>query len=348
MPSCLIGLGSNLGSRHETLDRAVAHLRDQSQMRVVAASRWYETAPVGGPPGQPPFLNGAVLVATSLAAERVLDVLRRIEADLGRHRTERWGPRRIDLDLLLYDQVMSDDPSLVLPHPRMAWRRFVLEPAAEVAASMIHWRAGWAIAERLDHLNTGAPYVAITGSIGVGKTDLARRLASRTSARLVEEELDLQRLEAFYADPAGRAWETELEFLDQRARLLGADLPPWTDLDELVVSDFWFGQSVAFAGVWLPASRQEAYQDRFEQVSRRVVRPKLIVFLDAEPQRLRRQVIRRGRPCEQGLGEEQLGQIGRAILARATRPGQGPVLRIRDDDPQRILDEVLAAVEAMQ
>ena len=132
----------------------------QPQIAVAAVSCWRETAPVGGPPGQPPFLNGALLAETSLAPHDLLAALQQIENDLGRRRAERWGPRTIDLDLLLYDELVLDTPSLTLPHPRMAWRRFVLEPAAEVAGAMLHPTIGWTIARLLEHLNTARPYVA--------------------------------------------------------------------------------------------------------------------------------------------------------------------------------------------
>ena len=111
-------------------------------------------------------------------------------------------------------------PTLVLPHPRMAWRRFVLEPAAEVAGAMLHPTIRWTIARLLEHLNSARPYVAITGPIAAGKTQLAERLAAAISARLLVEQPDWARLDAFYADPAGHGWQTELEFLRQRARLL--------------------------------------------------------------------------------------------------------------------------------
>ena len=348
MPSCLIGLGSNLGDRRETLQRAAARLAGHPQMTVRGKSRWHETSPIGGPQRQPAFLNGAVLAETSLLPQAVLEVLQQIEADLGRRRTQRWGPRTVDLDLLLYDRLVINTPSLVLPHPRMAWRRFVLKPAAEVAGRMVHPPTGWTVARLLDHLGTAVPYVAVTGSIGVGKTHLAERLAERLSARLVAEPIDLELLDTFYADPACHAWATELEFLRQRARLLAADLPEWSDVKRLTVGDFWFDQSLAFARVWLSSDRYEAFRAQWERRRRGVVRPKLIVLLDAPVELLLQRVLRRGRPCERRLNERRLEGIRRAILDRASQPGQGPVLQLPADDPDRVLEEVQAAVEAMQ
>ncbi len=146
MPVCLIGLGSNEGNRQATLDAAVAELARQPQITIAAVSSWCETAPIGGPPQQARFLNGALRAETSLEPHALLSCLQRIENRLGRQRAERWGPRTIDLDLLLYDKLVLDTPSLVLPHPRMAWRRFVLKPAAEVAGAMLHPTIGWTVA----------------------------------------------------------------------------------------------------------------------------------------------------------------------------------------------------------
>ena len=118
MPVCLIGLGSNEGNRQATLDAAVAEVTGQPQITIAAVSSWYETAPIGGPPQQARFLNGAARAETSLEPHALLSCLQGIEDRLGRQRAERWGPRTIDLDLLLYDELVLDTPSLVLPHPR--------------------------------------------------------------------------------------------------------------------------------------------------------------------------------------------------------------------------------------
>src|SRR5215204_154465 len=103
MAHCLIALGSNLGDREETLRQAASELSRLPATRLVALSRWHETPTVGGPAGQGPFLNAAALVCTSLIPTALLAELRRIEATLGRVRGERWAPRSLDLDVLLYD-----------------------------------------------------------------------------------------------------------------------------------------------------------------------------------------------------------------------------------------------------
>ncbi len=138
----LIALGSNLGDREANLRAALAHLAADGRVRVVAVSRLVETDPVGGPP-QGRYLNGAAVVETDLAPSALLAAMLDAERAAGRTRDPasgvvRWGPRTADLDLLLADDLVIDTPDLVVPHPRMAERRFVLVPAAEIAPDWVH------------------------------------------------------------------------------------------------------------------------------------------------------------------------------------------------------------------
>jgi 3-oxoacyl-[acyl-carrier protein] reductase len=134
-----IGLGSNLGDRRDHLERALTELT-QSGVKLGRRSALYETAPVGGPAGQPAYLNAVVEAETDLPPDDLLSLLLAIESKLGRVRTVRDGPRTIDLDLLLYDDLLIDSPHLTLPHPRLHERLFVLEPLAQIAPGAIHPR----------------------------------------------------------------------------------------------------------------------------------------------------------------------------------------------------------------
>lgn len=128
-----VGLGANLGKREATIRRAVELLAATPGIEVVAVSALRETDPVGYA-DQPRFLNGAAALETELAPRALLDRLLEVERELGRVRGERprFGPRTIDLDLLLHGDEVLDEPGLVLPHPRLAERRFVLEPLHEL------------------------------------------------------------------------------------------------------------------------------------------------------------------------------------------------------------------------
>ena len=129
--TAFVGIGSNLGDRETNLRRAIELLSAEEGIDVVGVSEIRETEPVG-PVEQGPFLNGAVQLETSLPPGELLVRLLAVESRLGRVRTERWGPRTIDLDLLLYGDGRIDEPGLSVPHPRLHERRFVLEPLADL------------------------------------------------------------------------------------------------------------------------------------------------------------------------------------------------------------------------
>lgn len=131
-----IGLGANLGDREATIRLAVGLLDATEGIHVVRVSTLRETEP-WGPIEQPPFLNGAAELETDLRPRELLDVLLDVELRLGRVRGERYGPRTIDLDLLLYGDLVVEEPGLTLPHPRLHERRFALEPLAELAPDAV-------------------------------------------------------------------------------------------------------------------------------------------------------------------------------------------------------------------
>ncbi len=142
MSRAYLALGSNLGDRRAHLQGAIDALTAADAVRVVAVSRVYETAPVGGPP-QDAFLNAVVMIETDLDPHALLALAQRIELDARRVRAERWGPRTLDVDVLLFDDLVLDDPDLVIPHPRMAERGFVLAPLRDVAPGLVDAAATW-------------------------------------------------------------------------------------------------------------------------------------------------------------------------------------------------------------
>jgi 2-amino-4-hydroxy-6-hydroxymethyldihydropteridine diphosphokinase len=136
--TAFIALGSNLGDRAANLNHAIKVLRSDPRISVAKVSQYYEMQPVGGPLGQEPYLNAAAEIQTSLDPESLLALLLEVEHGLGRARNASNGPRTIDLDLLLYDAAVSYSKSLILPHPRMHDRLFVLVPLAEIAGQVMH------------------------------------------------------------------------------------------------------------------------------------------------------------------------------------------------------------------
>jgi 2-amino-4-hydroxy-6-hydroxymethyldihydropteridine diphosphokinase len=155
MATAFIGFGSNLGNRIDFCDRAVTLLSLLPHSRLDAVSSLYETEPVhdGAAPGPAWFLNGAVQIETDIAPKSLLEICREIERALGRDQDNRKGPRTLDLDLLLYDDCVLDEPMLTLPHPRLHQRRFVLAPLAELDPNRRHPVLGKSLRELLTQLD---------------------------------------------------------------------------------------------------------------------------------------------------------------------------------------------------
>ncbi len=128
---CYIAIGSNLGDREKNISDAVHKMRDTQGIEVKKLSQIYETEPVGGPK-QPDFLNAVMHIETTLEPRELLLAVQDIENQLGRTRTIKYGPRTIDLDILIYGDKKIDEPDLKIPHPKMNEREFVLEPLKDL------------------------------------------------------------------------------------------------------------------------------------------------------------------------------------------------------------------------
>jgi len=135
MSAAYVALGSNLGDKKDNLRRALELLGEQ--VTVTQISSFYETKPYGVT-DQPDFVNAVCAVETRLGAEQLLQILLQTENAMGRVRLRPWGERKIDLDLLLYDDLVYQSASLTLPHPGLAQREFVLRPLAEIASELLH------------------------------------------------------------------------------------------------------------------------------------------------------------------------------------------------------------------
>ena len=148
---CAIALGSNLGESLNILETTITLLSQYPSLELINCSPWYRTTPIGPP--QPDYLNGCAILETSLTPEDLLQSLLAIEQKFGRIRQEQWGPRTLDLDLLLYDDLILDTPNLTIPHPLMLDRAFVLVPFADIAATWVHPITKKTIQEHLNGLN---------------------------------------------------------------------------------------------------------------------------------------------------------------------------------------------------
>jgi 2-amino-4-hydroxy-6-hydroxymethyldihydropteridine diphosphokinase len=161
MTTAYIALGSNLGQRHSALQAALAQIEEIPGTRILAVASFRETAPVDCAPDTPYFVNSVASIETSLDAAELLESLVRIERDLGRQRSSRLHESRtIDLDLLLCGDAVLSAPGLIVPHPRMHLRRFVLEPLTEIAPEVRHPVSGKTARQMLADLPTAPERIA--------------------------------------------------------------------------------------------------------------------------------------------------------------------------------------------
>lgn len=145
MAKCAIALGSNLGNSLDIVANALKALTNIPGIDLIATSSWYQTKPVGPP--QPDYINGCVVLQVQPNPEELLTILQAIELQFGRVRTEKWGARTLDLDILLYDDLVIQTPKLTIPHSHMTERAFVLVPLAEIAPNWLEPVSKKAIAQ---------------------------------------------------------------------------------------------------------------------------------------------------------------------------------------------------------
>jgi len=289
MARCLIGCGSNLGQRREQLDRALELLGFMPGVALVAVSRFHETRPVGGPVDQGAYLNGACLIETDLPPRDLLGTLFAVENTFHRRRDFRWGERTIDLDLLLYDNLVVESPELTLPHPRMATRRFVLEPCAEIAAELTYPPSACTIRDLLDNISAPHPLVAVVGVPGSGAVEVAAAVADATLARLIRAPAsvggDGRPLTAARLLETVAAWRRPLV------------MDSWEDDPHGTVADYWLDALPAVAAEHVGPDDWTAFADRYEQLVGDVVTPHVAIFLRLGAAEIRSRLAFRSGPA---------------------------------------------------
>ena len=261
---------------------------------LVSVSRYRDTRPIGGPPGQAVFLNGACLLETDLAPHDVLGMLAAVENTLDRERGERWGPRTVDLDLLLYDDVVLDTESLTLPHPRMATRRFVLEPCVEIAPDLVHPAAACTLASLLESISTPHPHVAVVGAPGAGTAEVAAAIAHATLARLVSAppEYDIVGGMGAGSDAVAgdMAWRHAVEacakpFLSKR----------WPLDPHGTVADYWLETVRLAAADSMAAESFGRFESFYARMAADSVPPHVAILLVVSPDTLEQRIAQRQR-----------------------------------------------------
>ena len=358
MATALVGIGSNLGDDVSTVRGAIEALGEIAGVDGVHASRLFRSRPIGGPGGQRTFVNAAAVLETSLAPGAVLKSLQTIEDRFGRTRSDRWSARTLDLDLLLYEDVACEQPDLTLPHPRMSYRRFVLEPAVEIAAEMRHPVLGCTLGELLGRLDTAPHYVAIGGLSRSTRAWLAGAIGRALAAPILAEDTQPRPAgESAVEHPPVPPLPQVLEFVQRASGLVHRVY--WSAHPELrpllepisggsqrdrdtppAVSDFWIDQWRLWSGLWSPGEgaspaacggHRQWLQMTEEHVAE-IVTPKLVIWLDALA------------PLPPRMQENLPMCLNRLFQA----PPYHALLRLEEGDPDRMLVESLAAIQSME
>ncbi len=332
-----IGLGSNLGDREANLHRAIEFLSIVHGVRMEEMAAISETLPVGPVP-QGPYLNCAVRISTSLSPSELLGALREIERQLGRVRTDRWGPRVIDLDLLLFgDRVIRTD-ELTIPHPQMHLRSFVMDPLCSLSPDRVHPVLKRTMAELAERLGGGdyirdhhrPQLISIAGLIGVGKTTLAEGLSRSWNCPLIREAYDTNPyLPAVCGGQKELALKSQLYFLHSRAAQLSRSQ---LEAGRIAISDYVFDQDPIFARRTLDPDSRGRYDTEHHRAAGEVCTPTVVIYLKDTSRRCLERIGRRNRPFETSITIEVLEWFSNAYEQLFSAWTKSPVIRLDASD----------------
>ena len=323
-----LSLGSNQGDKLKTLQKAIHDIAEnigaiQKISSVYKTSSW-------GYEGED-FYNICISVSTYLQPEKLLKKLLGIENKYGRERkkTNGYSDRKIDIDILLFDNEIIFSKEVTIPHPRMLERKFVLVPLVEIAKNTLHPIEKKQLVSCLNNCSDASliekisaklirpipltekyNYIAIEGNIGAGKTSLAKLMSDEFNAKVVLERFaDNAFLPKFYNDKERFAFPLEMSFLADRYQQLIDDLAQFDLFKNLIVSDYYIFKSLIFAQVTLQKEEYTLYRKIFDIMYREISKPDLYIYLYQNTNRLLDNIKKRGRDYEQNIEAGYLQKI---------------------------------------
>jgi deoxyguanosine kinase len=307
MTIAYLGLGSNLGDRKQNIKASLASLAAQDGLKLLRSSSITETKPLGQKV-QPDYLNCVAEIQTSLSADELLEVLKKIESLSGRERTGQvWASRIIDIDIVLFGSDVIKTVQLTIPHANMHLRSFVLAGLAELAPYAVHPLLGEKISvlyKRLNgenfHIDLRLPQlVSVAGIIGAGKSTLAQGLADAFDFRLIKEAYDANPfMRDVYAGKKEYALDSQLYFFLSRMEQL--KLRNFKDR-KIAISDYIMNQELVYAKIWLDEIQFELYKKINAEMSILAVEPTVVIYLKASAEECLKRIHLRNRPYEQGI-----------------------------------------------
>ncbi len=323
-----LSLGSNQGDKLKTLQKTINDIAEsigaiQNISSVYKTSSW-------GYEGED-FYNICIGVSTYLQPENLLKKLLGIENKYGRERkkTNGYSDRKIDIDILLFDNEIIFSKEVTIPHPRMLERKFVLVPLVEIAKNTLHPIEKKQLVSCLNNCSDASliekisaklirpipltekyNYIAIEGNIGAGKTSLAKLMSDEFNAKVVLERFaDNAFLPKFYNDKERFAFPLEMSFLADRYQQLIDDLAQFDLFKNLIVSDYYIFKSLIFAQVTLQKEEYTLYRKIFDIMYREISKPDLYIYLYQNTNRLLDNIKKRGRDYEQNIEAGYLQKI---------------------------------------
>lgn len=333
--SVYIALGSNKGNKLQYLQAAVDAIFEKVGV-VHKISKVYKTPALGFEGDD--FFNACIKVETELKPKKLLKILKQIEKALGRStkQTDKYESREIDLDILFYGDEAVEEKSLVIPHPELHKRKFVLQPLQDIAKDVEHYVLNKTISELLEDCEDNSEiesvniwlknpknnfgfgnynFIAIEGNIGAGKTSLSKKIAKDFNAKLILERFaDNPFLPKFYKEPERYAFTLEMSFLADRYQQISDDLSQLDLFKDFMVSDYDVHKSLVFSKVTLPEDEFRLYRKLFYQVYKDIARPDLYVYLYQNTERLQANIKKRGRKYEKEIQDEYLEKINSGYL----------------------------------
>lgn len=329
-----ISIGSNLGNKLQNLQDAIFMLGREAG-DILTISKVYQSTSWGFEADD--FLNACIELDTRSSPQIVLKQLLSIEKKLGRERFKESGyeSRKIDIDLLYYENIVLNSDELTIPHPKLQERKFVLLPLADIAPQFYHptlkkdsrnllqeckdeskpEKTTYKLYKTKTELFSNLNFIAIEGNIGAGKTTLAKKIAENHNGKLVLERFaDNPFLPKFYEDQGRYAFPLEMSFLADRYQQFTDDTSQFDLFKNFMVSDYDIYKSLIFAQVTLQKDEFNLYRKLFNLMYREVRKPNIYVYLYQSTERLLENIKKRGRAYEQSIESDYLNRINKGYF----------------------------------